>query len=148
MSENSENENNEVIEGRVYDTPLVVPGFIDAEPERYVAEKPFDLTRFEYSILKKSYKAEFWFNIVSGGTGGIVVSVIGKALAALIAKQQPKLETWEIVAVILGVLVSLLLKYAFKSDDDKAKDELMRVVDNHFETNKPRHLHLTKGDPK
>lgn len=146
MNEKTDIEESTVYEGRTFDSPLVVPGYIEDEPERYVAEKPFDLTRFEYSILKKPYKADFWFNIISGGTAGLVVSVMGKSIAALIAKQTPTLEPWEIVAIISGVLISLAFKYAIKSDDDKEKNKLMKVIDNHFEQNKPRHLHLTKGE--
>lgn len=148
MNEKTNSEESMVYEGRTFDSPLVVPGYIEDEPERYVAEKPFDLTRFEYSILKKPYKADFWFNIISGGIAGLVVSVLGKSIAALIGKQTPILETWEIVAIISGVLISLAFKYAIKSDDDKEKDKLMKVVDSHFEQNKPRHLHLTKGEKR
>ena len=61
----------EYVEGKQFDSPLILPGVIEEEPERYVAEKPYDLTRFEYSILKKPYLADFWFNIVSGGTAGL-----------------------------------------------------------------------------
>lgn len=144
MSEDQE-EKSHSVEGRSFDEPLIVPGHIDTEPERYIAEKPFDLTRFEYSILRKSYTAEFWFALVAGATGGVVISVIGKAIAALIAKQSPSLELWEIIAVLLGVISSLMLKKKFKSDDDIEKEKLMSVIDSHFEQNKPRHLHLTKG---
>ena len=135
-------------DGRTFDAPLVVPGYIENEPERYVAEKPFDLTRYEYSILRKPYHADFWFNLASGATAGLILSVIGKSIAALIAKQTPKLEIWEIVAIAAGVIVSLVFKFAFRSKDDKDKEKLVKVVDVYFEQNKPRHLHLTKGDQK
>lgn len=133
------------VHGRQFDSPLIMRGSIDAEPERYVAEKPYDLTRFEYSILKKPYVAEFWFNIISGATAGLVISVIGKSISALIDNHGTKLDTWEIVAVIMGVTASILLKYCFKSDEDKEKDKLMDVVNGHFANNKPRRLHLTRG---
>jgi hypothetical protein len=38
-----------------------------------------------------------------------------------------------------------MLKKKFKSYDDIEKEKLMSVIDSHFEQNKPRHLHLTKG---
>jgi hypothetical protein len=133
------------IEGKEFDEPLIMAGTIEAEPVRYVAEKPYDLTRFEYSILKKPYLADFWFNIVAGGTAGLVISVIGKATTALIAKQDPTLDTWEIIAVIIVIVSAAILKLCFKSDDDKEKDKLMSVINGHFSTNKPRRLHLTNG---
>ena len=73
MNKETKNKEPKVYDGRTFDSPLVVPGYIDDEPERYIAEKPFDLTRFEYSILRKPYKADFWFNIISGGTAGLFV---------------------------------------------------------------------------
>lgn len=145
MSKELVEEKSQSYEGRTFDEPLILPGHIDSEPERYIAEKPFDLTRFEYSILRKPYAADFWFALVSGATAGVVLSVIGKSIAALIAKQNPTLEIWEIIAVIIGGILSYISKCKLKSEDDKEKDKLMSVIDNHFEQNRPRHLHLTKG---
>ncbi len=129
----------------MFDEPLILPGHIDSEPERYIAEKPFDLTRFEYSILRKSNAVDFRFALVSGATAGVVLSVICKSIAALIAKQNPTLEIWEVIAVIVGGILSYMLKCKLKSEEDKEKYKLISVIDNHFEQNKPRHLHLTKG---
>ena len=145
MSKDLEEERSQSYEGRTFDEPLIVPGHIDSEPERYIAEKPFDLTRFEYSVLRKPYMADFWFTLVSGATAGVVLSVIGKSIAALIAKQNPTLEMWEIITVIFGCILSYILKCKLKSEDDKEKDKLMSVIESHFEQSKPRHLHLTKG---
>ena len=145
MSKDLEEERSQLYEGRTFDEPLIVPGHIDSEPERYIAEKPFDLTRFEYSVLRKPNMADFWFTLVSGATAGVVLSVIGKSIAALIAKQNPTLDMWEIITVIFGCILSYILKCKLKSEDDKEKDKLMSVIDSHFEQNKPRHLHLTKG---
>lgn len=144
MSEDKE-EKLHSYEGRTFAEPLIVPGHIDTEPERYIAEKPFDLTKFEYSILRKPYMAEFWFTLAAGATGGVVISVVGKSMTALIAKQNPSLELWEIITVALGVALSLWFKKKFNSDNDLEKNRLMSVIDRHFEQNRPRHLHLTKG---
>lgn len=134
------------IEGKKFDAPLIMTGAIDKEPERYVAEKPYDLTRYEYSVLKKPYIADLWFNLVSGATGGVVITVIGKAISSLIQKQSPSIETWEIIAIALGVVISYLIKKYIKSNEDQERCDLVNVIDNHFSTNKPRRLHLTKGD--
>lgn len=140
-----DNSNESHIEGQQFDSPLIMNGAIDHEPQRYVAEKPYDLTRYEYSILKRPYSAEFWFNIVAGGTAGIVISVVGKSISALVDKQDPSLANWEIVAVGVGVFLSVIIKKYLQSTDDKERNQLMDVVDNHFTENKPRRLHLTKG---
>jgi hypothetical protein len=136
------------VEGQQFDSPLIMQGAIgadDYEPQRYVAEKPYDLTRYEYSILRRPYSADFWFNLIAGGTAGIVISVVGKSISALLDKQEPSLETWEIVAVVVGVIGSVIIKKWLKSSDDKERCQLMDVMDSHFTENKPRRLHLTKG---
>jgi len=133
------------IEGRIFDTPLIMQGAIEYEPERYVAEKPYELTRYEYSILKRPQFSDLWFNLITDATSGIVLSVIGKAISALLDKQDPTLEYWEISAVCFGVLLSLIIKYMFKSNDDIDKLELIKIIENHFYQNKPRRLHLTQG---
>jgi hypothetical protein len=145
MNKEAENEIQKLNESRTFDSPLIFKAeSIDGEPEKYIAEKPFDLTRYEYSILKKAYKADFWYSTVSGGTAGILVSVVGKSISTLIAKQNPTLEIWEVIAIIAGVVTSLILKFLVKTEDDKEKNKLMKVIDNHFESNKPRNLHITK----
>ncbi|EOE6195880.1 hypothetical protein ACKOZB_004647, partial [Vibrio parahaemolyticus] len=136
------------VKGEEFDTPLIMKGGIEYEPERYVAEKPYDLTRYEFSILKKSSGSEMWFNLIAGGTAGVVVSVIGKTIASLIDKKDPSLATWEIVAVIVGIGISILVKNKIKSDDEKEKEQLLSIVDTHFAQNRKRRLHLTQGGEK
>lgn len=138
-------ENNSSYTGRIFDEPLILHGHIDAEPQRYIAEKPFELTRFEYSVLRKSYSNGFWFTLTTGATVGMTFSIIGKSIAALIANQPPTLDLWEVVALLLGVILSCALKFMRKSEGHKEKDSLEGVIDRHFEQNKPRHLHLTGG---
>jgi len=47
----SHNEETRVISGQEFDTPLIFKGSISDEPERYVAEKPYELTKYEFIIL-------------------------------------------------------------------------------------------------
>jgi len=82
----TENEDKTVIGGE-YDSPIILPGSPDIEPQRYVAEKPYDLTRYEYSFLKRNLTGYFWGNIFAGATAGIVISVLGKAVIALLDKK-------------------------------------------------------------
>ena len=134
------------VSGGEYDSPIILPGPIDIEPQRYVAEKPYDLTRYEYNFLKRNFTGDFWCNIFAGATAGIVISVLGKAVIALLGEKNPKLETWEIVAIVIGTIASLVFKFLFKSEDDKTKSELNEVIDTHFQKTKPRRVHLTSQE--
>ncbi len=58
-------EDNQSISGGEYDSPIILQGRVDLEPQRYVAEKPYDLTRYEYSFLKKNYTGNFWSNLTA-----------------------------------------------------------------------------------
>jgi hypothetical protein len=95
--------------GGKYDSPIILPGELNIEPQRYVADKPYDLTRYEYSFLKRNYTGVFWCNIFAGATAGIFISVLGKAVVALLDKTNPELELWEIVAIAIGIIASLFL---------------------------------------
>lgn len=148
MTEETITSDSHHVNGGEFDTPLIMKGEIEHEPERYVAEKPYDLTRYEFSILRKPSSSDVWFNLVAGGTAGIVVSVVGKTIASLIDKKDPSLATWEIVAVVIGIGASILVKKVIKSDDQKEKEELLSIVDTHFSQNRKRRLHLTQGGEK
>ena len=131
-----------VIEGGKFDKPLVFAGAIDDEPERYVAEKPYDLTKYEFSALRRPSSTALWFNLASGATAGIAIAITGKAVAALIEKKQPTVESWEIWALLIGAVVSLVMKLG-RSSDDVEREKLEQVIDGHFVSNRPRRLHLT-----
>jgi len=141
-------EQTRVIEGGRFDSPLVLRGEIDAEPERYIAEKPYELTKFEFTVLRRSTAFAFWFTLAAGATAGVVISIAGKALSALLDKKTPTVESWELWAIGAGVIASLLFKLV-RSDDDRSRAELEVVIDGHFTTNRPRRVHLTpNSDPK
>lgn len=133
-----------VIEGGRFDTPLILPGIITAEPERYIAEKPYELTKFEFSILRKRMTSELLFTITAGATAGIVLNVAGKALASLLAKESPALDIWELWAIGCGILASITFRFLVIGSD-KERLQLEKVIDGHFQNNKPRRVHLTSG---
>ena len=132
------------IEGREFDEPVIIQGTIEREPERYVAEKPYDLTRYEYSVLKRPFTGDFWLNVSASATAGVLIAVVGKAILALIRKETPQIETWEIVALLMGACTVLLVKLCLKSPQDEERNELLGVVDRHFSVNRPRRLHITR----
>lgn len=133
-----------VISGRSFDEPLILTGNI-AEPERYVAEKPYELTKYEFSVLKKRTVGDLGFQVSLGATAGVFLSVTGKILSSLLGKKPQTLEVWEIVCIVIGILLCVVFKKMVKTKDDREKEELEQVIDNHFITNKPRRVHLTQG---
>lgn len=137
-------EQNQVIEGERFDEPLVLRGAIDAEPERYIAEKPYELTKYEFSILRKRMSSELFFLTTFGATGGVLITVVGKVIVALLDKKSATLELWEICTVIIGAVASIALKF-IRSKEDKERLQLEGVVEGHFQTNRPRRVHLTAG---
>jgi uncharacterized protein YacL len=136
-------ENNHIITDGDYDSPIILPGRVDLEPQRYVAEKPYDLTRYEYSFLKKNYTGNFWASLTAGATVGLIISVLGKSIIALLDRQTPELASWELVAVVIGIISTIVFKLCIKTEEDIMKEELIKVVESHFQDSKPRRVHLT-----
>lgn len=137
-----------VIEGERFDRPLVLPGAIDAEPERYIAEKPYELTKYEFSIVRKRSSSELWFVTTIGATAGVLLAVLGKTLSALLAKNAPTLEQWEMWAIAAGIAAAIAFKL-LRSKEEKERSQLVEVIDGHFQTNRLRRVHLTSfGDGK
>lgn len=130
-----------IIEGERFDQPLVVEGAIE-EPQRYIAEKPYELTKFEFSIIRRKDSSSFWATAFSGATVGLIISALGKALAALLDKKSPSLEMWELCAIVAGIFMTVLFS-CIRSKDSKERDELEAVINGHFTANKPRRLHVT-----
>lgn len=144
MTSNQENQPTENIANRQFDEPLYVFGQITNEPERYLAEKPYELSKFEFSVIKKGkFKADTWFQLVCGAAAGFFLAILGKALNALIQKQSPSLENWELWAVGAGVFLAIILKKQSKTEDEKEFDELKESINQHFENTLPRRIHIT-----
>ena len=134
----------ESIKDQRFDTPLYVSGEITNEPERYLAEKPYELSKFEFSILKKGkFRSDTLFQLISGATVGFVLVIIGKALNALIQKQTPTLENWELWSVGAGIVLGIILKFRSKTADEKEFDEIKEYINQHFESTPRRRIHLT-----
>jgi hypothetical protein len=141
----SDESGKKLIEGQRFDSPLIFEGGVDAEPERYIAEKPYELTKYEFSVLRKRDFSDFWFKIVAGTTAGLIIAVAGKVIISLVNKQSPTFETWELCSIGVGILLSIFFKFLIKSREEKERSQLVSAIDNHFAENKPRRVHLTKG---
>lgn len=137
---------NGVISGIEFDEPLFFKGNINAEPERYVAEKPYELTKYEFSLLRKKNNSDLLFQFVASATVGFAIALVGKIVGVILNKQSPNIEKWEMWALIVGLLLSLAVKFFIKTKDDEEKMRLESNIERHFSTNKPRRIHLTKGE--
>ena len=134
-----------VIENQRFDEPLVLKGQVEHEPERYVAEKPYELTKYEFSVLRRRVVALFLAQITASATAGILLAVIGKAVHALLSNESPTIEVWELWSLAGGLVVSAFL-FWFRTDNDKERMGLESAIDRHFADNRPRRVHLTKGE--
>lgn len=146
MTEEDNNQETQIISGQQFEEPLYVNGGITKEPERYLAEKPYELSKFEFSILKKGkLKSDTWFKLVSGATAGFVLSILGKALNSLIQRQIPSLESWELWAVIAGIIAAAILKKTKRKTEDEKEFEAVRdYIDHYFKTTPRRRIHVAR----
>lgn len=119
-----------IIEGGRFDSPLVMHGAIEIEPERYIAEKPYDLTKFEFSVIRRRSALDLWFTLFAGATVGVLIVILGKTLAALLEKKSPIFETWELWAVAIGFLISVLVKF-IPNRDENERAALEAVISGH-----------------
>lgn len=142
----SDGETQNVIENQRFDEPLVLKGGVEREPERYVAEKPYELTQYEFSVLRRRILSLYWAQTLFAATVGLVLAIAGKVLHALVLKDTPQLESWELWAIIIGFVLSIIF-WRVRTKDDRERIQLESAIDGHFTSNKPRRVHLTtRGD--
>ena len=129
--------------GKRFDSPLYVDGEVSGEPERYLAEKPYELSKYEFSILRKGkFKSDSWFQLAFGATIGFILAVIGKALNALVQKQTPSVENWELWSIAAGIVFAIILCFWKKFSEEKEFQELSRNIDQHFKETPKRRIHV------
>jgi hypothetical protein len=150
LTEEQNDQETRKITGQRFDKPLFVAGGVSEEPERYLAEKPYELSKFEFSILRKgSFKSEswLWLQLVTGATAGFILALLGKALNALIQKQTPSLENWELWSAGVGILLTLILaftsRFKKKTPDEKEFAEIKEYIDQYFKETPRRRIHVT-----
>jgi hypothetical protein len=127
--------------------PIYVRGGVEGEPVKYLGIKPYDLDKYQFSILRKSFdNKSILFNATLGGTVGGIVIVISKLIQLAIDQKPLNLEYYEIIAICLGGLVAivfwLLRKYKI-SEEEKEKKELIENIASWFERNPNRNIHVT-----
>jgi len=130
------------IEGREFDAPLVLPGAGNVEPKLYIAEVPFDLTKYEFEVLRRKATSDLVFTSVVGATVGIAILLLGKFIDSVVTRTEPAWENWEWVAFGIGAVASVVLKLCLRTASDKEREKLLKVIDGHFATKKPRRIHF------
>ncbi len=133
-----------IISGQEFDAPLFLEGDISGEPERYVAEKPYELTKYEFSVLSRALSSNVLSQLFAGGFVGLLVAILGKSISALLDKKTPALERWEIYALIISLAFSIICKFV-KNKGEREKRNLENIIESYFKSNKLRRVHLTKG---
>lgn len=130
-----------------FDEPLYVDGEVTHEPETYLAEKPYELSEFEFSVLRKGqFKSNIWFELVFGATIGFVLNIAGKTLSALIQKETPSVDKWELWSIGVGIVLALLLRFRKRNSDEKEFNEIKDYINQHFKTSLRRRVHIPRKE--
>jgi hypothetical protein len=145
VTTNQESQQPVNIVDRQFDSPLYVAGHITTEPEIYLAEKPYELSKFEFSVIKKGkFKTDAWFQLVCGATLGIGLTILGKVLNALIQKQTTTLDNWELWSIGAGILLAIIIKRCNlnKTADEIEFDDAKNYINQQFENSRRRRIHV------
>lgn len=127
--------------------PLFIKGGVDLEPLKYLGVRPFELDRYQLSVLKRNFdKKSSLFNACLGATVGTVLLLLAKFIHLAIERKVFSLEWHEIIAVILGVWLSYILRTPVVTDEEKEKLELIREISDWFEANPNRAIHVSQKE--
>jgi hypothetical protein len=128
----------------VSNEPLYVKGGVEGEPVKYLAVKPYELDKYEFSVLKKKFENKsMWFNASIGATAGFIILLLAKMIQLGISQQPIKLELHEIIVVVIGALTAWLLRKPKISEDETEQLDLVKDVGDWFSQNPNRNIHVT-----
>lgn len=133
--------------------PLFIKGGVAGEPVKYLGVMPYDLDKYEFSVLRKSFDNKtFWFNASLGATAGFIFLLIAKLIQLAIAQKPLSFEYYEIIAIVVGGLVSWFLRKPEVCEDEQEKLNLIKDISAWFDRNPKRNIwdHVTskKGGEK
>lgn len=131
--------------------PLFIRGGVEGEPVKYLGVKPYEMDKYEFSVLRRSFENKsIWFNASIGATCGFVFLILAKIIQLAISQKPISIEYYEIVAVVIGGLVSYFLRKPKVSEEESEKMELIGDISNWFEQNPNRNIHVSprKGATK
>jgi cytochrome c biogenesis protein CcdA len=124
--------------------PLFVDGGVEGEPIKYLGVKPYELDKYQFSILrKKFYSKSMWFNTAAGATVGFILMFFAKVIQLLMVNQQIKVEAYEIIVIILGGIIMFVLRKPNVSPDEVEQTELEQEIGSWFAQNPNRNIHVS-----
>ncbi|MCK8065730.1 hypothetical protein [Vibrio sp. 1CM7H] len=141
---NSENFSESPTEEIMSNEPLFVKGGVEGEPVKYLGVKPYELDKYEFSILKKKFENKsVWFNAALGATAGSILLLFAKVIQLALTKQEISIEIYEIIVILLGALVSWRLRNPKVSDEELEQQGIVKDIDDWFSQNPKRNIHVT-----
>lgn len=124
--------------------PLYVKGGVEGEPVKYLAVKPYELDKYEFSVLKKKFENKsMWFNASIGATAGFIILLLAKMIQLAINQQPIEFELYELIVIFVGALTSWLLREPKITEDETEQLNLVKDVDDWFSRNPNRNIHVT-----
>ena len=106
----------------------------------------YPLDAADFTILTKVKSAwSFSINGVLMCAGALALNVAAKYINSLITKQTPDIKNWELIAIGIGVIIPLFLKWISNRWPDEKK-RLIKKIDNHFKTSKKHIGVLNKNE--
>ncbi|EIE1271966.1 MULTISPECIES: hypothetical protein [Vibrio] len=141
---NSDNLSESPSEEVTCNEPLFVKGGVEGEPVKYLGVKPYELDKYEFSILKKKFENKsVWFNAALGATAGSIFLLLAKVIQLSLTKQEISIEIYEIATVLLGAIASWNLRTPTLSDDELEQQEIVKYIDDWFSQNPKRNIHVS-----
>ncbi|MCG3734479.1 hypothetical protein [Vibrio cincinnatiensis] len=141
---NSDNLSESPSEEVTCNEPLFVKGGVEGEPVKYLGVKPYELDKYEFSILKKKFENKsVWFNAALGATAGSIFLLLAKVIQLALTKQEISIEIYEIATVLLGAIASWNLRTPTLSDDELEQQEIVKDIDDWFSQNPKRNIHVS-----
>lgn len=140
---------NRPIQGRNFDAPLILPAGGNVEPQRYIAEEPFDMTKYEFEVLRRPRSTNLLVRSLFGATIGVAIMLAGKYVAAILEAKSPTWQVWEWGALGVGIVVTgavALIVRVRRSRAEQEREELEKVIDGHFATKKQRRVHIAGAE--
>jgi hypothetical protein len=124
--------------------PLYVKGGVEGEPEKYLAGKPYDLDKYEFSVLKKKFENKsMWFNASIGATAGFIIILLAKMIQLAISQKAITFELYELIVVVVGTFITWMLRKPKITEDETEQLNLVKDVDDWFSRNPKRNIHVT-----
>jgi hypothetical protein len=124
--------------------PLYVKGGVEGEPVKYLAVKPYELDKYEFSVLKKKFENKtMWFNASIGATAGFIILLLAKIIQLAISQQPIEFELYEIIVIVVGALTAWVLRKPKITEDETEQLNLVKDVDDWFSQNPNRNIHVT-----